>query len=173
MKPCIIIGSGSDLNGRKLGAAIDAGEFGEVVRVNKFYGELADVGVRTDWVFTLAREFFLTSCVRRFGHPLKVGRMVETRVSRRNMAPRLFRAALIDWLDLKSPSAGIEAVFGMVGRGYLPTLIGYGFKGGAVVNRVKTYCDGRKDTRMYGEHDYDRENEMLLKLAARGLVRLP
>lgn len=54
IKNCIIIGSGSDLTGRKLGKLIDSGEFGKVFRVNKFYGNKDDVGTRTDYVVTLS-----------------------------------------------------------------------------------------------------------------------
>lgn len=54
IKDCIIIGSGSDLNGRKLGAKIDNGDFGKVFRINRFYGDKQDVGSHTDYVVTLS-----------------------------------------------------------------------------------------------------------------------
>lgn len=49
----LIIGSGSDLNGRQLGATINAGRrWPVVVRVNKFYGDPRDVGARMDALVT-------------------------------------------------------------------------------------------------------------------------
>lgn len=44
----LLIGSGRDLVGRNMGAGIDAGEYGLVVRCNKYYGSREDVGSRTD-----------------------------------------------------------------------------------------------------------------------------
>lgn len=44
----LLIGSGRDLAGRKMGEDIDAGKYGLVVRCNKYYGDAEDVGVHTD-----------------------------------------------------------------------------------------------------------------------------
>lgn len=52
MNKCIIIGSGRDVVGRRLGSFIDAGRFGSVVRVNKPYGSAVDVGGRMDVLVT-------------------------------------------------------------------------------------------------------------------------
>lgn len=52
MKKCIIIGSGADVVGRRMGTAIDAARFGRVVRVNKPYGAAIDVGGRMDVLVT-------------------------------------------------------------------------------------------------------------------------
>lgn len=47
----LVIGSGSDIDGRGMGDEIDNGDR-IVVRVNKSYGAPADVGTRTDVIFT-------------------------------------------------------------------------------------------------------------------------
>lgn len=48
----LIIGSGKDLDGRGMGERIDNGEWDIVVRVNKHYGAIEDVGSRTDVIIT-------------------------------------------------------------------------------------------------------------------------
>lgn len=50
-KNVLIIGSGNDNDGRRLGKDIDNGRFDVVVRVNKPYGDPRDVGTKTDVVF--------------------------------------------------------------------------------------------------------------------------
>lgn len=51
-KKIILIGSGIDIDGRKLGERIDNGEWDYVCRVNKHYGSTEDVGTRTDIIIT-------------------------------------------------------------------------------------------------------------------------
>lgn len=48
----LVVGSGIDLVGRRLGARIDRGDFGLVARVNKPYGEPLDAGRRMDLLVT-------------------------------------------------------------------------------------------------------------------------
>lgn len=47
-KKVLLIGSGRDLAGRKMGEAIEAGEYGLVARCNKYYGAEEDIGRKTD-----------------------------------------------------------------------------------------------------------------------------
>lgn len=54
-RPVLLIGSGADLDGRKLAAAIDGGQFGPVARINRPYGATADVGTRANLVFVRRR----------------------------------------------------------------------------------------------------------------------
>lgn len=51
-KNVLIIGSGADLDGRKLGKEIDLGKWDVVIRCNKLYGSREDTGTRTDVLFT-------------------------------------------------------------------------------------------------------------------------
>lgn len=48
----LVVGSGSDLDGRKLGREIDGGRWDVIARVNKHYGSREDVGERTDVILT-------------------------------------------------------------------------------------------------------------------------
>lgn len=51
-KNILIIGSGADIAGRRMGRDIDAGKWDIVIRLNKHYGDAVDVGTRTDIWFT-------------------------------------------------------------------------------------------------------------------------
>lgn len=51
-KKILVIGSGSDLDDRKMGSIIDGDTYDIVARVNKHYGSKEDVGNRTDFIFT-------------------------------------------------------------------------------------------------------------------------
>lgn len=64
-KQCIIIGSGSDINNRKLGNKIDSGHFGKIFRVNKLYGKIEDVGTNTDYVTTFSNDIWYNSLVKK------------------------------------------------------------------------------------------------------------
>lgn len=57
----LIIGGGADLNGRNLGTLIDDNDkcpWDYIVRVNKHYGDIKDVGERTDTVVCREASFF-------------------------------------------------------------------------------------------------------------------
>lgn len=58
-KKILLIGSGEDLNGRNLGERISAEncEWDIIARVNKHYGDIKDVGVRTDIFFCANKKF--------------------------------------------------------------------------------------------------------------------
>lgn len=76
---CILIGSGLDLDGRNLGAQIDAGFFGKVFRVNKLYGRSQDVGVRVDGFFSFGAGHFLdVKALQEYGRVFPYGEMVYT-----------------------------------------------------------------------------------------------
>ena len=51
-KRVIIIGSGSDNDGRRMQKKIDGNFYDYVIRVNKHYGKVEDTGNRTDIIFT-------------------------------------------------------------------------------------------------------------------------
>lgn len=51
-KSVLIIGSGSDLDGRKMQEDIEGSKYDIIARVNKLYGAREDVGTRTDVLFT-------------------------------------------------------------------------------------------------------------------------
>lgn len=51
-KKIILIGSGNDIDGRKMGEIIDGENYDIVARVNKHYGSREDAGNRTDVILT-------------------------------------------------------------------------------------------------------------------------
>lgn len=51
-KRVLIIGSGSDLDGRRLEKKIDSDYYDYIIRINKHYGLREDSGTRTDIIFT-------------------------------------------------------------------------------------------------------------------------
>lgn len=60
-KTVLIVGSNADIDGRGLGSEIDSGRLADVViRVNKAYGDAADVGAKTDIIFTRWRSWLQT-----------------------------------------------------------------------------------------------------------------
>lgn len=60
-KTVLIIGSGSDLDGRKMGNIIDSEKYDIIARVNKHYGSPEDVGNRTDYIFTRWQQWLANS----------------------------------------------------------------------------------------------------------------
>lgn len=167
----ILIGSGSDVNGRALGALIDAGRLGWVGRVNRIYGEAADVGTRTDFLFTYDDEnrFWTEDCLKRFGRVMPYGRLVNNQF--RNDG--CFYEDCKRRLRLKHPTTGIQAAMYLMQQGYRPKLVGFGFNGVHLVNPVKTYPDGSADPKTGGRwHDFDRENMWLLRWHTEGKLTL-
>lgn len=56
-KSCIIIGSNCSVDGKRLGAAIDRGKYGKVIRLNRRYGISYDVGTKTDEYWTRYKDW--------------------------------------------------------------------------------------------------------------------
>lgn len=161
-KRVIVIGSGIDLNGRKLGEAIDRGEFGKVVRVNKFYGDPIDVGTVTDVLFSFNTKFWRPECGK-FKHFINV--VMLDRGAFRYDVVRKYGIA-----KGKRASTGLCAVDYYVRNGYDVTVIGYGFRDSKLVTPHKTYTDGTPDNIVVIDFDY--ENECLKRLAEEGKITL-
>lgn len=166
LKKCIVIGSGSDIVGRGLGSRIDAGEFGEVCRITRHYGEDIDVGTKTDKLFSFQRLFWRNDCVRRWGEERPYGEFINPF----SLEKEVGRVAQIAG-KLEHPSTGFWAIFWLIHNGYFPTLIGYGFKDGKLVNKYKTYPNGMQEREMKW-HNFMRENDCLYRMHFNGKLRL-
>lgn len=59
-KRILIVGSSYDMNGKRLGKAIDSGNWDIVIRLNKRYGSPLDNGTKTDLFFTRWRSWLGT-----------------------------------------------------------------------------------------------------------------
>lgn len=168
---CIVIGSGLDLAGRKLGARIDSGSFGKVFRVNKLYGSLQDVGIRTDGFFSFGLEHFWDKrTLEWYDKVLPCGELSYTPTNSVNTP--LCKEIMEKYPPFKmKPSTGFHAIYMLISRGYLPTVIGFGFKDGKRQHEKKFYCDGTYD---YGEdgHDFEHENQLLQQFAEEGRIVL-
>lgn len=64
-KKVLVIGSGNDIVGKKLGKKIDAGEWDFIVRCNHYYGDPEDVGTRTD-IFITRFKLSGENCLKEF-----------------------------------------------------------------------------------------------------------
>lgn len=168
-KRAILIGSGSDLNGRGMGRDIDRGFHGIIARVNRLYGALPDVGARTDVLFTFHPLIWDRACKGRFGKALPYRRIV---IPQKISGGRLYEDVK-ERFGLKKPTTGLLAAAYLISQGYHPEVVGFGFRAGVLVNFHKTYPDGRpEDERQYAQHDFDRENEILQELHCKGDLTL-
>lgn len=167
-KPFLLIGSGSDIVGRGLAERINAGEFGPVGRVNRLYGDIADVGTRTDILFSYKHDLFWKHDFEKRGEePLPYDGYVNPHCYDNGMLEVRCRAHS----KVQHPSTGLLAIYYLIENGYFPTIIGYGFRDGVLVNPIKTYPDGRQE-KVASYHSFKWENKDLVKLQEEGLIRL-
>ena len=139
--------------GRQLGAQIDAGDFGLVVRVNKPYGEKIDVGNRTDVLVTRWRSWV----GKYFPDSPPCTRMVIN--EHLGISPEEIAAAAaeIGWPKI---SAGLLACQWALNRGARRVYaIGFGYRRGQGFSAQKRYPDGTVDSN--ANYDWPRENRWL------------
>lgn len=140
MKSCIVIGGGADIVGRQLGARIDAGAFGVVIRVNKPYGEAVDVGSRTDVLVTRWQSWV----GRFFSGREPCSRVVINEHLGISPVEIASASAEIGW---RSVSAGLLACQWALNRGASRVfVIGFGYRRGQGWSALKTYPDGTVDS---------------------------
>ena len=140
-KKVLLIGSGSDLNGRKMGDRISAAEceWDMIARVNRPYGDAEDVGKRLDLCFVCRRVWlnynfnpsFLRSGFRVIAFDDGVGCEQGYRS----------KAALGANIGTKS-STGFAAAYWLLEQGATVEIIGFGSRENM---SVKTYPDGTVD----------------------------
>lgn len=154
----LLIGSGCDLNGRRLGKQIDSGKFGLVCRINKPYGLPADVGTRTDVIITRwsswVKKFFGTDkptcpCVILNEH---LGFSVQEHL-----------LASLE-CGVTRPSAGILAICWALNRGAARVrVIGFGYDARSGWANQKIYASGELDANPL--YDWDREHKWIQRHA--------
>lgn len=144
-KTVLVIGSGADVDGRALGAAIDAGEIADVViRVNKHYGSRKDVGSRTDIIFTRWRAW-LDRMVGWFEPEVVEGAGYVVALNENFHWKKEWSELVRKEAGVKNPSAGLMAVWWALVHGAEEVkVIGFGFRA----------AGGEDKEKRYGEHSF-------------------
>ena len=147
----LLIGSGIDLNGRRMAARIDSGHHGRVVRINKPYGHPLDTGTRCDLLVTRFPDW----PTRFFGAALPA--TLPTLCLNTHTGTNLpadwppftqeeHRAACAE-LGHPHASAGMLAAFYLLNRGQRHiAVIGFGYHPHTGWAPDKRYPDGTVDT---------------------------
>lgn len=152
-KTVLLIGSGSDLDGRAMQEQIDGEGYDIVARINHPFGAVADVGTRTDMVFVRRREW---ASYYFHGEQMKNCRIVAFRdgVGCDKDYDEAVRAELVP--HAVKASTGLCAVRWLLERGAKVTCIGFGWRDGAFASD-KTYAvTGALDTNP--KFDWDAEH---------------
>lgn len=160
-KTVLIIGSGSDLDGRKMASVIDSAKYDIVARVNKFYGNKEDVGTRTDYIFTRWQQWLAN---REWFTPEQLEQAKEIVVLNQHTALKKFDSYCqteYQWLCHKvgheHVSAGAQVVDYFLNRGVKQIdIIGFGCIDGKF-NPDKVYTQGSKGTTP--EHNTTKEGK--------------
>lgn len=164
-KKVLLIGSGKDLDGRKMGTIIDNSDAYDLVcRVNKGYGLVEDTGTRTDvifirysqWIPKFFSGIYLKNCKKRvvfFDGDPKMREFVEETKKE---------------TGLETVSTGLLAARWLICNGADVTIIGYGYKNGSfpkqkayTVNGVIKETSGVNDNTT--TYDWEAENNWLLQ----------
>lgn len=154
MTRCIIIGSGADLVGRRLGKKIDSGHFDRVIRVNKPYGDPVDVGARMDVLVTR-----YASWIQKYfpGPTIGCPKIIINEHVGISESEHLAAASEIGW---KHVSAGTLACMWALNRGARQVFaLGFGFHPDRGWPTAKSYPDGTPDNNPH--YNWPRENRWL------------
>lgn len=178
-KRVLVIGSGRDLDGRGMGAAVDRGDWDIVIRANKVYGDPQDCGSRTD-VFVIRRTYYLDSnpefLPERARRHLKAIIGIE---DHKGYTSEDFHRLLSRLGSL--PSTGMCALVWALDHGAASVdVIGFGWRDGAFAGK-KSYSTGSPDmvpkilTSKEGVDlnpycDWGKENAMLVALEKVNLI---
>lgn len=152
-KNVLVIGSGADNDGRKLGKDIDLGKWDVVIRCNKLYGAREDTGTRTDVLFTrwnswLDNEEFMP---REVIANVKVAVIANQHIG----VSQTEYGWLCAQVGKDQVSCGPQAVHWALTHGAARVdLIGFGRKNG-VFMRDKVYSKADKDSNRVPNHDID------------------
>lgn len=154
MKRVLVIGSGADLAGRKLGTKIDAGTFGAVIRVNKPYGSPVDVGSRMDFLVTR-----YSSWIQRYFPGPTIGCPKIILNEHRGITEEEHQAACSE-VGWKHVSAGTLACMWALNRGAVQVFaLGFGYHPDRGWPAEKRYPDGTLDTNPH--YNWAAENRWL------------
>lgn len=149
-KTVLIIGSGNDLDDRKMGQIIDGDTYDIIARVNKHYGSPEDVGNRTDYIFTRWQQWLANS---EWFTPEELEQAKEIVVLNQHTALKKFDSysrTEYEWLCHKvgheAVSAGAQVVDYFLNRGVKHVdIIGFGCKNGKF-KRDKVYTKRSEGT---------------------------
>ena len=145
----LIIGSGADNDGRRMRDKIDSNYYDLVIRVNKHYGKVEDVGTRTDLIFTRwyqwiakGQTFFREDDLRQAKKVIILNQQVGISASE-------MQQGCIE-IGHSKVSAGIYAALWCINRGAEQIdLIGYGH-----------YQDGFRQDKKYCQNSYNYPDRM-------------
>jgi len=154
-RPVLLVGSGADLDGRKLGEAIDAGNYGLVARVNRPYGAAADAGSRADIVF-VRRRIWLNWHFRRSA--LAPGARIVAFCEGAGCPPG-FEGEVAARLGLPRCSTGLLAAQWLLDAGAEVAAIGFGYRDGAFAESKRYAVTGEEDAN--AAYDWAAENDWL------------
>ena len=161
-KTVLIIGSGADIDGRRLAKQIDnTNRFDIVARVNKHYGVEKDTGKRTDVIVTRWLQWVKGGS--NFFHEDELKNAKATIILNQNCGfSETEQAILCSELQVEKVSAGIQAVSYFLNRGArVIYLLGFGMTKEGFMNEKKyckhsiNYKDGMKDTNQF--YDWNKE----------------
>lgn len=161
-KKVLIIGSGIDLNGRRMAAEIDSNRWDIIIRCNKMYGLPQDVGERIDIIFT--RWLQWTSPTQGFFTSEELNRAKQIIVSNQNYGfSQTEMMMLCEEIGHPHVSCGVQAIAYCINRGVKSIdLIGYGVYPDGTRTQQKRYCANAKcfpnGMRDYNEiYDWEKE----------------
>lgn len=154
-KKILVIGSGSDLDGRRMHDEIESNKYDIVARVNKLYGANEDVGTRTDVIFT--RWYSWLDNLQWFNKDVQ-DNAKQIVILNQHVG---YSQTEYQWLCAKmgttSASAGAQAIDFFLNRGAACVdVIGFGCKEGKF-NPDKIYTQGSKGTTP--EHNTTKEGK--------------
>ena len=165
-KTVLIVGSGADIDGRRLKHEIDnTNRFDIVARVNKHYGVELDTGKRTDVIVTRWLQWVKDGSNFFDADELKNAK--ATIILNQNVGfSETEQAILCNELQVEKVSAGIQAVSYFLNRGAsVVYLLGFGMTKEGFMNEKKyckhsiNYKDGMKDTNKF--YDWNKEKTWL------------
>ena len=165
-KRILIIGSGIDLSGRKMGKDIDDGRWDVVIRLNKYYGMEIDIGHRTDIVFTRWSRWLEEDKFKFFPrHIIEEAKEIIIMNQYLGVAQSEVEITKQE-IGVESVSIGAMAVAYCLHRGAREVnLIGYGFNG-YEFSKEKRYSENSGYYRGYKDnnpaYNWDKERQYYL-----------
>ena len=166
-KRVLIIGSGADIDGKRLKKLIDGNTFDVVARVNKHYGMEQDTGTRTDVIFTRwlqwikkPIDFFSDEEIQNAKQVVILNQHVGYSENEKHL--------LLVELGHDAASAGLQAIHFFLNRDVREIyLLGFGMysdgfkQSKKYCKRAFNYSDGMTDTN--NAYDWNKERDYMLK----------
>lgn len=153
-KNVLVIGSGSDLVGRRMGHIIDSGRWPVVIRVNKNYGSALDVGGRMDVLVTRYADW-----VQRYFPGPTLG-CPKVFLNEHFGWTRAEHIAALHEVQHTAVSAGLCACFWALNRGARSvSVLGFGYHPATGWAQKKRYPDGTLDQNTH--YNWAAENRWL------------